>query len=157
VTCLFSFIRFSKISFFFLIWWKFYYFNISDLNSKATKVKANFFIFSKKFFSKNFELLIFNLFKCVFRLHTQVAITNMPLWHRYFFSSFMELKKVEIYFLQKLANGGHREYYIMTPRFFSSCLTLRKKSNLIFAKFREKWLSRILYHDAALFFILLDA
>jgi len=60
-------------------------------------------------------------------------------------------------FLQNFANGGHREFVLMIPRFFSSCLTLTKKSKFIFAKSRERWPSRICHHDAEHFFVLLDA
>ena len=40
-------------------------------------------------------------------------------------------------FFQNFANGDHREIAIMALRFLSSYLAFRKKSKLIFAKFRE--------------------
>jgi len=39
----------------------------------------------------------------------------------------------------------------MMPLFFSSCLTLTKKSKLILAKFRERRPSRVCHHEVALF------
>jgi len=55
------------------------------------------------------------------------------------------------------ANGAYRDFTIKTPRLFSHCLTLTKKLKILFAKYREWWPSQIRRHDAALFFVLLDA
>ena len=55
-------------------------------------------------------------------------------------------RPIQISFLQNFANGGHCEFPVMSLCLFSSFLALRKKSNLIFAKFREWWPLRIRRH-----------
>jgi len=70
---------------------------------------------------------------------------------------FSSLDKSRNLFLLNFANGGLRECADMSQHYFSSSLTLRKKSKFIFAKFREWWFSRTCQQDTALFFVLLDA
>jgi len=91
------------------------------------------------------------------KISRMVTIAKLPSWHCAFSCLAWHSEKSRIYFLQNFANGGHREIAIMTLRFLLSSLAFRKKSKLVFAKFREWWPSRIGHHDTMLFFVLLDA
>ena len=80
-----------------------------------------------------------------------VATAKLPSQHCAFFCLVGRLEKSRNSFLQNFANGGHCEIAIITLCFLSSCLTLRKKSKFIFAKFCEWWPSRNCHHNTALF------
>ena len=94
-------------------------------------------------------------FEFYFReISRMVAIADLPSRQRTLFRLAWCLEKSQILFSRKFANGGHREFTMKTPHFFSSWLVLRKNSDFIFAKFREWWPSWICHHDTALFFVL---
>ena len=81
---------------------------------------------------------------------------KLPTWHCAFFRLTQRSEKSGHYFLHNFANGGHCEIAIMTLRFFSSSLTVKKKSKLIFANFREWSPSRSCHHDTPLSFVMLN-
>ena len=91
------------------------------------------------------------------KISRMVVIAKLPSLHCVFFRLACRSEKSQNWFFQIFANGDHCEIAIMTLRFFSLCLTLKKKSKLNFANFREWWPSRSRHHDTPLTFVMLNA